>query len=224
LLIGAVCFSACHKKSETASSIEKGRAAFASAGCNTCHRIGDSGGVIGPDLTYVGFRNTPEWLDRWIEDPQAWKARTKMPNPHLKKSTRDHIVDYLSTLKGEAYRQNPPWDAPEFASDPVKRGKELFKRVGCVGCHGNEGRGGFPNNNVAGGLVPSLTKAAEGFTKEELHKRIKDGSRPQKENPDLPEPMIYMPAWGQVLKDDEIGAVVEYLYSLKPATPASEAW
>lgn len=33
--------------------------------------------------------------------------------------------------------------------------------------------------------------------------------------------MVFIPAWGEVLKDDEIGAVAEYLFSLKSGQPKS---
>ena len=200
-----------------------GRAAFAGYGCGTCHRVDGSGGVLGPDLTYVGFRQTPEWLDTWLKDPHGWKKNTLMPNFFLKEPVRKQLVAYLSTLKGNAYRKDPPWDREEFRSDPVKRGREIYLRVGCAGCHGPDAKGGFPNNNVPGGLIPALTKAAEGYTKEELRRKIKLGSHPQKDKSGLPGPMISMPAWGQVLKDDEIDALVEYLYSLKPAD-SGESW
>jgi putative heme-binding domain-containing protein len=37
-------------------SFEKGRLAFAAAQCAVCHRMGNAGGVLGPDLTAVASR------------------------------------------------------------------------------------------------------------------------------------------------------------------------
>ncbi len=106
---------------------------------------------------------------------------------------------------------------------PVKRGEMLFSRVGCVGCHGKAGSGGYPNNNVVGGRIPTLTLVADGYSKEELKTKLKIGvPKSAKEDPSGAEPMIHMPAWGTVLKEDEIDALADYLISLKPkASPAA---
>jgi cytochrome c len=59
-------------------------------------------------------------------------------------------------------------------SDPVDRGKLIYEKAGCIACHGADGKGGFPNNNVHGGKIPPLAFAAEGYTKEELAQLIKN--------------------------------------------------
>ena len=48
----------------------KGRGAYASYDCQRCHRIGAEGGDTGPDLSFVGFRKTPEFLALWLKDPR----------------------------------------------------------------------------------------------------------------------------------------------------------
>lgn len=202
----------------------RGAAYFSGFGCVQCHRIGRTGGTYGPDLTYIGFRKTPQWLDLWLKNPHAWKNNTVMPNFNLNDKARAALVAYLGSLKGSAYRDAPPWDDSSFGSDPVKRGQEIFTRVGCVGCHGRGGKGGYPNNNVAGGKIPALLLVADGYSKEELESRIRNGSNPAKDDPNGPEPMIVMPAWGETLKDDEIDALADYLISIKPKDSGSEGW
>jgi cytochrome c oxidase cbb3-type subunit 3 len=210
-------FMGCAKKSEAVAS---GQAQFIGYGCNTCHTIGGQGGTLGPDLTYIGFRKSHEWLDLWLQNPEEWKHSTLMPNFYLKDHVRKQMVDYLVSLKGEAYRQNPPWNKPELMQDPIARGKTIFTAAGCVGCHGVEGKGGYPNNNVVGGQIPGLTTVADGFSKEELKDRIKKGRETDPADLNAPHPMIKMPAWGEVLTNDELEALVEYLYSIRP--PISE--
>jgi mono/diheme cytochrome c family protein len=215
LLIFLLILSACGKAKDP---VARGKAYFVGLGCITCHRVGDKGGgQAGPDLTNIGFRKSPEWLDLWLKDPHAWKPGTPMPNFKLKDDVRQDIVAYMVSLKGELYRQDPPWDTPALKADPVKRGEALFNKAGCVGCHGAKGVGGFPNNNVVGGKIPSLTFVADGYSKEELTERIEGGVKPEMADPSKPAPMIEMPAWKNYLKDDEIRDLVEYLYSLKPA-------
>ena len=193
---------------------------FQGYGCTTCHRIGDEGGQYGPDLTFIGFRKTPQWLDLWFRNPHDWKSNTPMTNFNLPDGVRKSLVDYLATLKGELYRQNPPWNTEALKNDPIKRGAVIYERVGCVGCHGRGGVGGYPNNNVVGGKIPTLTKVAEGYSKQELKDKIRLGVKPAKADMSGPEPMIFMPTWKDVLKDDEIDALADYLISLKPKTKA----
>ncbi len=217
--------TACGAKDPLTEQIVAGQAHFKGYGCVTCHQVGGTGGAIGPDLTYIGFRKSPEWLDLWLKDPSNWKHNTLMPNFFFKDATRKALVAYLATLKGETYQNGKaPWDLAELKDNPIKRGESIFIHAGCVGCHGGAGKGGYPNNNVAGGLIPSLLKVSEGYSKDELKEKIQRGV-PQSISADatLPPPMIHMPAWSQVLKDDEIDALVEYLYSLNPKGP-EEVW
>jgi len=55
----------------------RGRAAFlAGAGaCLTCHRVGEAGGVLGPDLSHIGRSRTPRDLLEAISFPSATIAR-----------------------------------------------------------------------------------------------------------------------------------------------------
>ncbi|MBI4218011.1 MAG: cytochrome c [Elusimicrobia bacterium] len=221
----AALFSGCASQSESASSVSRGEGYFAGYGCATCHRIGNEGGRLGPDLTTIGFRKSKEWLDLWLKNPPEWKKNTLMPNFYLKDSIRKDMVDYLVSLKGDLYESKErPWNKSDLMADPRKRGETIFNSVGCVGCHGVTGKGGYPNNNVVGGAIPTLTRVADGFSKEELKDRIRKGSIPAPANPQSPSPMITMPAWGKILKEDELDALVEYLYSLRPPVSEEEAW
>ena len=198
----------------------KGRGAYASYDCQRCHRIGAEGGDTGPDLSFVGFRKSPEFLALWLKDPKAWQPDTLMPDFALGEEARLSLAAYLATLKGQAHRgpQGAPWDKPG-----AKRGEEIYRHAGCITCHGEGGRGGYVNNNAIGGKVPAVERAKEGFSRSELIKRIADGVRyPTKADPKGAEPMLTMPAWKDALKPDEIEAVADYLISLK--TAPSEDW
>jgi putative heme-binding domain-containing protein len=49
----------------------RGARVFASAGCSSCHTVGNEGGVTGPDLTNVGSRRSLGFLQRAVLDPNA---------------------------------------------------------------------------------------------------------------------------------------------------------
>lgn len=223
VLISVFGFVGCQTR--PSAKLSPGRAYFEGFGCMRCHRIGDHGGTRGPDLTYVGFRKSREWIETWLKNPPAWKKDTIMPNFYFQASVRMELVEFLSSLKGEAFEETYyPWNKRELLDDPVRRGKVIFRRVGCVGCHGEGGVGGYPNNNVYGGRIPSLVYVADGYTKEELRNKICKGVQPNKVDPDGPDPLVFMPPWGEILQKNEIDAVVEYLFSLRPETSPDEDW
>lgn len=70
--------------------------------CIACHAVGGKGGVVGPALDGIADRLDPEFLDKWIADPQTVKPGTAMPKLPISDAERADIVAYLSTLKGAA--------------------------------------------------------------------------------------------------------------------------
>ena len=213
--------SACSMKPPTGPVA--GKAYFTQVGCASCHRVGGAGSAVGPDLTLVGFRHSPQWLDLWLKDPRAWKPGTLMPNKQLSPAARAAIVSYMAELKGQDWpKGGRPWDG---AGDAAARGRLIFLRAGCVACHGQDGAGGYPNNNVAGGKIPALANVSQTYTKAELAAKIKRGvPSPVKADAKGPEPLVSMPSWGQVLDDAEIDAVATYLLALKPAHAEKTDW
>jgi mono/diheme cytochrome c family protein len=211
-----LALAACSPQAELTDPVARGQRDFNGVGCVKCHMIGDNGNDWGPDLTMLGFRKSSAWIDAWLKDPHAWNPKTVMPNFNLKDSTRADLVAYLSAQKGQAWSVKP-WNTPAAAALPAaERGKLIFNSVGCVSCHAKDGYGGYPNNNVAGGLVLSLTKVSEGYTKPEAHQVIKGGRLSIPTDSTKPAPMLQMPKWGEHLTDKEIDAVVEYLFTLAP--------
>src|SRR5207245_9259579 len=98
----------------------------------------------------------------------------------------------------------------------IDAGKQNFSLFGCVGCHGLQVQGGLPNPNSQCGEVPSLLHVADDYTKPEVAAIIRNGKMPPLENAKKPAPPLYMPAWRQMLTDEEVSRIVEYLWSLQP--------
>lgn len=212
--------------SPPADRVARGRAHFTSFACVRCHAIGDQGARYGPDLTTIGFRKSAEWLDLWLKNPHGWKAATVMPNMHLPEHVRGDLVAFLTEQKGQLYATaGKPWERPEDAADPVKKGEAAFRRIGCTGCHGRGGIGGNPNNNVAGGVIPGLIDVAEKYSHEELEDKIRQGSIPAAADRKKPAPMIVMPEWGKLLSESDLDALASYLLTLKSKKKkGSEDW
>ena len=65
--------------------------------------------------------------------------------------------------------------------------------------------------------MPGLKYVAEGYTKDELKKRILNGQREITPlDPKRPPPPLYMPAWRGTINDAELDDLTAYLFSLLP--------
>lgn len=218
-LLAAAALAACSLKPPTGPVA--GKAYFTQVGCASCHRVGGAGSAVGPDLTLAGFRHSPQWLELFLKDPQAWKPGTLMPNKQLSPAARGAIVSYLAELKGQDWpKGGRPWDGAG-----ADEGRLIYLRAGCVACHGPGGAGGYPNSNVAGGKIPALNIVSQTYTKAELIAKIKRGvPSPVKADPKGPDPLVFMPSWGQYLDDAEIDSVAAYLLTLKPVQAEKTDW
>jgi mono/diheme cytochrome c family protein len=83
---------------------------FNKYGCNACHKVGNTGGEVGPPLDRAGFRLNSAWVYRWIRYPQSMKPETKMPNLGISDDDAKAIMFYLKTLNA------PPPEKPLPAS------------------------------------------------------------------------------------------------------------
>lgn len=88
---------------------DRGKVAIETFGCGSCHTIPGvrvATGTVGPPLffwskrTYIAGEvpNTPDYLIRWIEVPQAIEPGTAMPNLGVPESSARDIAAYLYTL------------------------------------------------------------------------------------------------------------------------------
>lgn len=75
---------------------------------------------------------------------------------------------FAVTPEGKAPPPEPPDSEPYWLAPPpmpgssrVARGHALYNRMGCVACHGRDGRGGVPNWNYVKDTVPSHDTLAE---------------------------------------------------------------
>ncbi len=65
--------------------------------CVACHSLGGQGGAVGPALDGVSQRYDRERLRAWLDDPQAVKPGTAMPDLNLSASDLDALTAFLMT-------------------------------------------------------------------------------------------------------------------------------
>ncbi len=66
--------------------------------CVACHTVGD-GARVGPDLAGVGSRRTAADIDKWLQDPAAYKPGTVMPKLPMTDAERAELVTWLASLR-----------------------------------------------------------------------------------------------------------------------------
>lgn len=78
--------------------------------CSRCHAVNGDGGTIGPDLNIpvnpVEHREK-EWLRRWIDDPSAILATTRMPRLNPALPERDETIENILAYLGAMSRAKP---------------------------------------------------------------------------------------------------------------------
>jgi ubiquinol-cytochrome c reductase cytochrome b subunit len=161
---------------------QAGKELFQTQGCAACHRVGTTGGNIGPDLSGEGLRGrTGEWMIAQIANPRAHDPKSVMPPfASLGDVKIANLVEYLQSLKGEAAAtlKGPAGGAmasaqgqsPAAAATPGPHGEngfavsiiggadhgELLFEQTCTACHGPRGTGKVSNPGSGDGSVPSL--------------------------------------------------------------------
>src|SRR5207248_9466032 len=115
--------------------LERGRYFAEEFGCVNCHRSKSSSlqGRMGPDLSAVGSRVKPEWLHKWLESPQAFRADAVMPAVADPQARRD-IASYLKSLRSPGTQRDRTLRGTE-----VGVGGSLFGSIGCSACHRQNG-------------------------------------------------------------------------------------
>ena len=84
----------------TARQYEVGKEITASSGCLGCHKIGENGNTLGPNLTEIGARLGPDAIARTLVNPTP-------PMPSYESLAQenpeqfDKLVQYVASLKGE---------------------------------------------------------------------------------------------------------------------------
>jgi len=118
-----------------------GERLFADKGCVQCHKIGNKGKSVGPDLTRVDFHGgvTQIAATLWNHSPKmlARMEEREIAPPIFEENEMADLAAYLYFL-----------DFTEQKGD-VEEGKGLFTRKGCVKCHAIKGEGGNVGPDLA---------------------------------------------------------------------------
>lgn len=117
--------------------------------CLSCHQIQGTGGTLSTVvLDRIGSQLQRDYIEQYVQKPIAVRVGLQERMPHLNIAPDEArvLADYLSTVMvDDALHAPVPTDAAT-----VDRGRELFDRHGCVGCHIVGDRGGFVGPDLNG--------------------------------------------------------------------------
>ena len=104
----AFLLAAC--KGEPSANVKRGEQLLTQYGCVSCHDVpGVKGahGMVGPPLSKMALRqtiagkfpNTPENMQKWLQNPQAMDPANTMPNLGVTPDDARDMTAFLNTLK-----------------------------------------------------------------------------------------------------------------------------
>lgn len=133
------------------NSVNAGRLLISELNCQSCH--GEFAGLVlpprqAPILTKIGERTNAEYLQKYLQDPQALKPGTAMPGITTAK-TDASIAKAIAAFLTQGATRRPAG----VSVGAVRRGEELFHSVGCAACHGDL-RDASAIEAIRKGLVP----------------------------------------------------------------------
>jgi menaquinol-cytochrome c reductase cytochrome b/c subunit len=99
-ILGALAGSPTEIDIKVAPQYQRGAEVMASSGCLACHKVGDNGGTLGPNLTHIGDTLGRDAIARTLVNPTA-------PMPSFQSFRQenpkefDELVNFVASLKGE---------------------------------------------------------------------------------------------------------------------------
>jgi menaquinol-cytochrome c reductase cytochrome b/c subunit len=99
-ILGAVAGAPSEIDLKVPASMERGKEVMASNGCLGCHKVGENGNTLGPNLTEIGNRLGRDAIARTLVNPTPpMPAYTALQRDHPKQF--EQLVNFVSSLKGE---------------------------------------------------------------------------------------------------------------------------
>ena len=178
--------------------------------CLGCHRLGERGGMVGPDLSSLSERLTPEFVAAIVRDPQAMAPHAIMPRSPMPERTRELVTRFLAQQREPraAPRTLSPFDAILPGPPGESQAARLY-RHDCAPCHGVGGNGdGF---NAASLPIRPTAHADAAYLATRADDTLYDGIA---SGGAILSRSHLMPAWGGTLAPAQIRELVAHLREL----------
>ncbi len=192
--------------------------------CLGCHRLGEEGGRMAPDLSTASDRRPDAYVRAMVERPDETVPGTVMPPTPVAAETRELIVRYLTadrtdgaeppadpragylSLVDHPLRSPDPW--MREGEDGPRTATELYRHR-CAACHGTDGGGdGYNARHLP---APPTVHADADYMGNQTDARLFDGIHAGGR---VLGRSARMPAFGRDLTRDEIWGLVGRLREL----------
>jgi mono/diheme cytochrome c family protein len=115
-----------------------GASLYGESFCASCHAVQNAagnivGGDVGPELTRIGSKVKPEWLQAWLRNPRVYDPPTAMPHYRLNESQVATLSGFLLAKTDSDLLANVHLDAA--TPEQIAHGKRLVSDYGCASCH-----------------------------------------------------------------------------------------
>lgn len=167
--------------------------------CRACHRLGEEGNWIGPDLTHIGALRDADYLFAFPEDPTRWIPGARMPRIPMGSRARRAVAGFLA--------------ASDPGIPPGASAKRLYMAL-CQPCHAADGTGhGIVQPNLA--QFPRAFRNNAAFFRraadERLVRSVREGV-----------PGTSMPPYGRLLSGAQVDAVLDLVFRAFVRIPRDE--
>jgi cytochrome c1 len=106
--------------------------------CASCHAVQNAagnlvGGNIGPELTKIGSKAKPEWLQAWVRNPHDYDPPTGMPHYRFTDQEVGELTGFLLAKTDADLLANVHLEPA--TPEQIANGKRLANDYGCASCH-----------------------------------------------------------------------------------------
>jgi cytochrome c1 len=115
-----------------------GASLYGESFCASCHAVQNAagnlvGGDVGPELTRVGNKVKPEWLQAWLRNPRTYDAGTAMPHYRFSDAQVSTLSGFLLAKADSDLLTNVHLEPA--TPEQITHGKRLVSDYGCASCH-----------------------------------------------------------------------------------------
>ena len=121
-----------------ADDSQAGATLYGQSFCASCHAVQNAagnlvGGDLGPELTRIGTKAKPQWIEAWLRNPAAYDPETKMPRYRFTDQQIATLTRFLLAKKDDDLLANVR--LAEGTAEQAAHGKVLINEYGCASCH-----------------------------------------------------------------------------------------
>lgn len=115
-----------------------GASLYGESFCASCHAVQNAagrmvGGDVGPELTNVGSKVKPEWLESWLRNPGIYDPDTKMPHYRFTEEQIKTLASFLEAKTSSDLLANV--HLSDATREQIVHGQKLVNEYGCASCH-----------------------------------------------------------------------------------------